>query len=180
MKRVRTRRNFLRLAATVATGAVAAPAFALPLASSRRALAFQNLHTGEALNLVYWAEGRYLPAATQRIEYLLRDFRNNKLHTIDPRLLDLLTVLRARLDTREPFLVISGYRSPETNAMLHRKSEGVATNSLHVQGQAIDIRLADRALDSLHRAALDAKAGGVGYYPHSDFVHVDVGRVRQW
>jgi uncharacterized protein YcbK (DUF882 family) len=180
MKPSRTRRNFLRLAAAVATGAVAAPAFALPLASARRALSFENLHTGEVLDLVYWAEGRYLPDATQRIEYLLRDFRNNKTHAIDPRLLDLLTVLRARLDTRAPFLVISGYRSPETNAMLHRKSEGVATNSLHMQGQAIDIRIADRSLESLHSTALDLKAGGVGYYPRSDFVHVDVGRVRRW
>ena len=180
MKHSRARRDFLGLAAVVATGAVAAPALALPLASARRALAFQNLHTGESLDLVYWAEGRYLPDATQRIEYLLRDFRTNKTHAIDPRLLDLLTVLRARLDTRAPFLVISGYRSPETNAMLHRKSEGVATNSLHMQGQAIDIRVADRSLDALHRTALAVKAGGVGYYPRSDFVHVDVGRVRRW
>lgn len=180
MKPSRTRRNFLRFAAAVATGAVAGPSFALPLASTRRALSFQNLHTGEALDLVYWAEGRYLPDATQRIEYLLRDFRNNKTHAMDPRLLDLLTVLRARLDTRAPFLVVSGYRSPETNAMLRRKSEGVATNSLHMQGQAIDIRIADRSLEALHSTALDLKAGGVGYYPRSDFVHVDVGRVRRW
>lgn|SRR5512146_418710 len=180
MRPSRTRRNFLRLAAAVATGAVFAPAFALPLAPPRRALAFQNLHTGESLDLIYWAEGRYLPDATQRIEYLLRDFRNNKTHTIDPRLLDLLVALRTRLDTGAPFLVISGYRSPETNAMLHRKSEGVATNSLHMQGQAIDIRIADRSLDALHRTALDLKVGGVGYYPRSDFVHVDVGRVRRW
>lgn len=180
MKSSRTRRNFLRLAAAVATGAVAAPAVALPLASTRRALAFENLHTGESLDLVYWAQGRYLPDATQRIEYLLRDFRSNELHAIDPSLLDLLVALRRRLDTTAPFLVISGYRSPETNAMLHRKSEGVATNSLHMYGQAIDIRIADRSLDALHRAALSLKVGGVGYYPRSDFVHVDVGRVRQW
>lgn len=148
MKHTHGRRNFLGLAAAVATGLVAAPAIAVPLASTRRALAFHNLHTGESLDLVYWAEGRYLPDATQRIEYLLRDFRNNKVHAIDPRLLDLLTSLRSRLDTQAPFLVISGYRSPETNTMLHAKSEGVATNSLHLQGQAIDIRVPDRSLDS--------------------------------
>lgn len=180
MKQTYARRNFLGLAAAVATGLVAAPAIAAPRVPSRRALAFHNLHTGESLDLVYWAEGRYLPDATQRIEYLLRDFRNNKVHAIDPRLLDLLTSLRSRLDTQAPFLVISGYRSPETNAMLHRKSEGVATNSLHLQGQAIDIRVPDRPLASVHNVALAMQAGGVGYYPHSDFVHVDVGRVRRW
>jgi len=180
MRQTYARRNFLGLAAAVATGLVAAPAIAVPRAPGRRALAFHNLHTGESLDLVYWADGRYLPDATQRIEYLLRDFRNNKVHAIDPRLLDLLTSLRSRLDTQAPFLVISGYRSPETNAMLHRESEGVATNSLHLQGQAIDIRVPDRPLASVHNVALAMQAGGVGYYPHSDFVHVDVGRVRRW
>jgi uncharacterized protein YcbK (DUF882 family) len=174
------RRQFLGLAAAAATGLIAAPALALPRWPIRRALAFHNLHTGESLDAVYWADGRYLPEAAQRIEYLLRDFRNNKLHPIDPKLLDLLTTLRTRLNTSAPFLVISGYRSPATNAMLHRQSEGVATHSLHMVGQAIDIRLPDRALADVHREALAMKAGGVGYYPHSDFVHVDVGRVRRW
>jgi uncharacterized protein YcbK (DUF882 family) len=180
MTKLHGRRNFLGLAAAMATGLVAAPAIAVPRLPSRRALAFHNLHTGESLDLVYWAEGRYLPDATRRIEYLLRDFRNDKVHAIDPRLLDLLTALRARLDTHAPFVVISGYRSPETNAMLHRTTEGVATNSLHLQGQAIDIRVPGRSLRSLHRTALALRAGGVGYYPRSDFVHVDVGAVRRW
>lgn len=159
---------------------LAAPVLALPLTAGRRALAFHHLHTGESLDLIYWAEGQYLPDATQRINHLLRDFRNDQVHVIDPSLLDLLATLRDRLNTQAPYQVISGYRSPATNAMLRAKSEGVATNSLHLVGQAIDIRVPDRALADLHSTALAMKAGGVGYYPSSDFVHVDVGRVRWW
>lgn len=175
-----TRRDILGVAVATATTLIAAPAIAIPRAPAKRSLAFHNLHTGESLDVVYWAEGRYLPDATQRVEYLLRDFRNNKVHAIDPTLLDLLGALRDRLNTRAPYLVLSGYRSPETNAMLHRLSEGVATNSLHLEGRAVDLRVPDRALADVHRVALAMKAGGVGYYPRSDFVHVDVGRVRRW
>jgi len=174
------RRDLLGLAAAVATGFVAAPAIALPRGPGRRALAFHNLHTGESLDLVYWAGGSYLPEARQRIDYLLRDFRTDTVHPIDPNLLDLLSALRQRLRSNAPFLVLSGYRSPETNRMLQATTEGVATNSLHLEGQAVDIRVPDRALTSLHTAALGLKAGGVGYYPKSDFVHVDVGPVRRW
>ena len=174
------RRDLLGLAAAAATGLIAAPAIALPRVPTHRALAFHNLHTGEALDIVYWAEGDYLHDATRRIEYLLRDFRTGATHSIDPRLLDLLTVLRERLRTTAPYQVISGYRSPETNAKLHRIDEGVSTNSLHLQGQAIDIRVPGRASSAVRHAALSLKAGGVGYYPRADFVHVDVGRVRWW
>jgi uncharacterized protein YcbK (DUF882 family) len=99
---------------------------------------------------------------------------------MDPQLLDLLFDLRLRLDTRESLQIISGYRSPSTNAMLHAKSDGVATRSLHMDGKAIDIRIPGRALALLRKTALAMKAGGVGYYPGSDFVHVDIGRVRSW
>jgi uncharacterized protein YcbK (DUF882 family) len=174
------RRTFLSAAAGVATAAIAAPAIAFPRLTVHRALSLHNLHTDEALNLVYWADGEYLADARQRIAYLLRDFRTNKVHAIDSRLLDLLSILRARLKTDAPYQIISGYRSPETNAMLHRISEGVASNSLHIQGQAIDIRVPGRSLEQVHRTALAMEAGGVGYYPRSDFVHVDVGRVRRW
>ena len=174
------RRDFLGLAAAAATGLIAAPALAVPRVSLRRTLAFHNLHTGESLDLVYWAEGRYLPDATQRIEYLLRDYRNGKVHPIDPKLLDLLSALRSRLNTSASYQVISGYRSPETNALLHRISEGVATNSLHLEGRAIDLRVPGRSLSAVHRVALSMQAGGVGYYPRSDFVHLDVGRIRRW
>src|SRR5262249_19621246 len=120
----------------------------------RRALAFHHLHTGESLNLTYWADGRYLPDATHRINYLLRDFRTEDVYPIDRDLLDLLARLHGSFRSREPFQVISGYRSPATNAMLRATTEGVATNSLHLSGRAIDIRIGDRSLSSVHRVAI--------------------------
>jgi len=179
------RREFLGLAAAGVAGVIAAPNFptpaiALPRGPNKRVLAFHHLHTGESLNLIYWADGCYLPDATHRINYLLRDFRTEEIHPIDPKLLDLLTRLRGTLRVSAPYLVIGGYRSPETNEMLHETTDGVAANSLHMAGEAIDLRVPGRSLAAVHRAALGLKAGGVGYYPRSDFVHVDVGRVRQW
>lgn len=149
---------------------------------SARGLAFDNLHTGEKLKVEYWAGGQYLPEALAEVNYLLRDFRSGEVHPIAPQLLDLLVLLRRRLETTEPVSVISGYRSSKTNAMLRGTKEhsGVASKSLHMQGMAIDLRIAGRSLDSVHRAALEQQRGGVGYYPSSDFVHVDVGRVRTW
>lgn len=172
------RRHFLGAGIAAAAAAPFAPAFA-DIAPSRR-LAFNNIHTGEQLAIDYWADGGYVPEALSTIDHLLRDYRNGEVHPIEPKLLDLLHVLHAQLESAEPFQVISGYRSPATNAMLHAEHSGVAAKSLHMQGMAIDIRLADRSLDALHAAALALKAGGVGYYPGPDFVHVDVGRVRRW
>ena len=149
-------------------------------AQGARTLAFNNIHTGEKLKIDYWVDGTYVPDALQTINHLLRDYRNGQVHVIEPKLLDLLTVLRSRLETTEALEVISGYRSPATNAMLHAESHGVAAKSLHMQGMAIDIRIPGRALSVLHDMALNLRAGGVGYYPTSDFVHVDVGRVRHW
>jgi uncharacterized protein YcbK (DUF882 family) len=179
------RREFLGFALVAATGLastslIAAPAIAAPRGPGRRAIAFHHTHTGESVDIVYWVEGRYLPDATQRIARVLRDFRNNDMHPIDPKLLDTLAALRGRLRTSAPFMVIGGYRSPETNAMLHATTEGVGSNSLHMVGKAIDLRLPDRSLATVRRAATSMKLGGVGYYPHSDFVHVDVGPVRKW
>lgn len=145
-----------------------------------RALAFDNLHTGERLHAVYWSDGRYLASGRKEINWVLRDFRTDQVHPIDPAVLDLLHALQNRLECRGPFEVISGYRSPATNAMLAATTEGVARHSLHMQGQAIDIRLAHVPLVTLHRAAVSLRAGGVGLYRASDFVHVDVGRVRYW
>ena len=147
---------------------------------SERSLSFLNLHTGEALKTVYWQTGAYLPSSLDDINRVLRDHRTNEKHEIDPKLLDLLCDLRLRLDTRESLQIISGYRSPSTNAMLHANSEGVATHSLHMDGKAVDIRIRGKALSLVRKTALVMKAGGVGYYPSSDFVHVDVGRVRSW
>lgn len=169
------RRRFL---AAVAAGVVAGRA--RPRAAVTRALAFRHLHTGEALTVEYAQGGTYWPEALTAIDRLLRDFRTGDVRRIDPRLLDLLHALGGRLETRAPFEVISGYRSPTTNAALRRKSEGVAARSLHMVGQAIDIRVPGVRLPALHAAALDLGAGGVGYYPVSNFVHVDTGRVRRW
>ncbi|MBV8939584.1 MAG: DUF882 domain-containing protein [Alphaproteobacteria bacterium] len=169
------------------TGMAAVAAFAaLPkmahasLSGPPRMLAFENLHTGERLKITYWANGSYIPGALAEINHILRDYRNNAVKPIDLRLMDTLVLLQRRMESTAPFQVISGYRSPATNAMLHARSEGVATHSLHLEGKAIDIRLPGHALSDLHRAALALSAGGVGYYPKSDFVHVDTGRIRRW
>ena len=145
-----------------------------------REVRLHNLHTGESLQAVYFDQGQYVPDALAAVNRVLRDFRTGDQHVMDPRLLDLLALVHARVGAAQPFQVISGYRSPKTNAMLHEHSEEVAAHSLHLKGQAMDIRLADAALPHLHDAALKLGAGGVGYYPRSDFVHIDVGPVRRW
>jgi uncharacterized protein YcbK (DUF882 family) len=177
-----TRRDILRLAAAAAVGSLAAPRLGLaaPLVPEFRRVKLSNLHTGEALDAVYWERGAYLPDALSAVNTVLRDFRTGDVYPIAPTLLDLLDGLRVATGTAGPYHVISGYRSPKTNAMLASESHGVAHTSLHMQGMAIDIRLSDVSLANLHRAALGLGRGGVGYYPQSDFVHVDVGRVRRW
>jgi len=173
------RRHFL--AGAGASLFVPRPALAINASSVRR-LAFDNIHTGEKLKVEYWTEGQYIPDALVQVNHVLRDFRSGDVHPIAPQLLDLLSALRERLETTEPVSVISGYRSPTTNAMLRGEHEhsGVASKSLHMQGMAIDIRIAGRSLATVRTAALAQRLGGVGYYPQSDFVHVDVGRVRTW
>jgi uncharacterized protein YcbK (DUF882 family) len=128
---------------------------------------------------VYWADGGYIPESLAAINKVLRDHRSGTIHEIDRRLLDLLSQLRTTLDSTESFQIISGYRSPQTNAKLRSQSNGVATHSLHMDGMAADITLPGRSLQLIKKAAIAMKAGGVGYYP-SQFVHVDVGRVRTW
>jgi uncharacterized protein YcbK (DUF882 family) len=144
-----------------------------------RALSFYNLHTGERLKTVYWEKGEYLPGALNEINYILRDFRQDEIKPIDPNLLDLLVTLRDRLHSHANYEVISGYRSPITNAMLHAGTEGVSAHSLHMDGRAIDIKIPGRPLSIVRAAALSLQRGGVGYYP-GRFVHVDTGRVRWW
>ena len=139
-----------------------------------------NLHTNEQLSVEYFAAGRYLPDALLAVNHLLRDFRSGDVGTIDPALLDLLHRLAATVGSQRAFHVISGYRSPATNETLRHSSSGVASGSLHLRGQAIDIRLADVPLATLRDAARSMRLGGVGYYAASDFVHVDTGRVRSW
>ena len=154
-------------------------AAALPLADIRKA-SIHNLHTGEMLDAVYWENGKYVPGALAEAMRVMRDWRNGDEHAMDPRLFDVLHAIQSRLEVKTPFQLISGYRSPQTNAMLHAESGQVASKSQHLLGRASDIRIEGVELANLHRAALSLKAGGVGFYPVSNFVHVDVGPVRQW
>jgi uncharacterized protein YcbK (DUF882 family) len=146
-----------------------------------RSLSFDCVNTGERLNAVdYWVEGDYVPDALAAIDRALRDFMNEQVHTIAPSLLDAMHQIGRRLETDCRFELVCGYRSPETNAKLSRMYSGVASRSLHMTGQAADIALPGRALREVHETALGLRAGGVGFYPDEDFVHIDVGRVRRW
>jgi uncharacterized protein YcbK (DUF882 family) len=162
------------------SGLIPRAAFAALAESPIRRIALKNLHTGEACKLVYFEHGTYVPEALATIAKVLRDHSINAQHAIDPALLDLLAVLHGRLETGSHFEVISGYRSPASNASMHDRSSGVAKRSLHMEGKAIDIRVPGRELSQVHHTALAMGLGGVGFYPSSNFVHVDTGRVRQW
>jgi uncharacterized protein YcbK (DUF882 family) len=180
-----SRRQILRL------GGFAALTWAIPSSAraaiekisasfAPRQISFFNIHTKERLESVYWEAGDYRSDELRRIDHILRDPITGDTKEMDVRLIDLLHRLRRNLAAPDAFHVICGYRSPQTNAVLRQKSQGVAAHSLHMLGQAVDVRLPGVALATLHRAALALKAGGVGYYPQSDFVHVDVGPVRAW
>jgi len=157
-----------------------APARLLADTRAERILSFAHTHTGECLTVPYFADGSYFPEELARLNHLLRDHRSGEEHAIEPALFDFLNDLQLATGTREPFQVISGYRSPKTNAKLRAASRGVARRSLHMDGRAIDVRLADVRSSVLRDAALELKRGGVGYYRSSDFVHVDTGRFRTW
>ena len=179
----RNRRHILRqgLGLLVGASALGLPGLSRAAAEHQeRHLSLYNLHTGERSRFMYWADGRYLPETLSEINYLLRDHRTDEVAAIDVELLDALYLLRQRLDNRHRFEVISGYRSPKTNRRLRQQGHGVAKKSFHMKGMAIDIRLPGTSLAHLHNAALDLRAGGVGYYPNDGFVHVDVGWVRRW
>lgn len=177
-----SRRRFLGGLATIGGALALAPRQVMAAATDggERVVSFLHTHTGERLSLPYWADGVYLPQSLSRVELFLRDFRTGEQHPIDPRLLDQLHALRLATGTSAPFQVISGYRSPHTNAALRAAGGGQARHSLHMQGRAIDIRLADVSSSALHGAALSLGRGGVGYYRSEDFVHVDTGPVRHW
>lgn len=177
------RRGFLKIGGKAALALAAAPllqAAPLPLSQAERRLSFFNTHTREKLESCYWKNGHYLPEALNRIDSILRDHRTGDVTRMDAGLLDLLCRLRENLATDDTIHIISGFRSPKTNEMLRRKGSGIARNSLHLYGKAIDIRIPGVPLKRLQRTALDLKAGGVGFYPASDFVHVDTGRIRAW
>ena len=174
------RRAVLRLGAGGLALAAAGPAFAAIGGVSGRTLAFRHLHTEEVVRATYWADGAWQLDGLREINYVLRDFRTGEVADMDTRLLELLHGLSAKLESDQPFEVISGYRSPKTNADLASRSKGVARRSLHMRGMAVDIRLPETSLAGLRRAAMDLRGGGVGYYPGSNFVHVDTGSVRYW
>lgn len=177
-----TRRTLLvGAAATAAMAALpAAPAIARNRLRDARALSFVNLHTGEKANVTYHANGTYVPDALSRLDDLFRDPRNNHSRPIDRRVYEWLFALRDQFDTSEPFMLISGYRSPETNEWLRRQGRGVAKKSYHLKGRAADVRLPGVDIVQLGRAAKSMRRGGVGLYRRSQFVHVDSGPPRSW
>ena len=184
--KIETTRNLIHPAAQPPSGPIVSRppvtpinTAALPLTDIRKA-SIHNLHTGETLDAVYWENGKYIPDALAEAMRVMRDWRDGKEHAMDPRLLDVLHGIQSKLEIKSPFQLISGYRSPETNAILHAESGQVATHSQHLLGKASDIYVPGVELDHLHKAALSLKAGGVGLYPVSGFVHVDVGPVRRW
>jgi len=145
-----------------------------------RSLFLYNIYTGEKLQADYWSNGEYLADALTEINHIFRDHITETIKTIDTDLLDLLFALKEKLNISEPFHIISGYRTPQTNAKLRKRSRGVAKNSLHMYGKAVDIRVPGYSTKTLKLSAMELKGGGVGYYPRSRFVHIDVGSVRYW
>jgi len=174
------RRHLLKLGLAGVCATAALPARASLYSGAPRKLALENLHTGERTSLIYWEDGGYVQEALVEIDHLLRDFRTGETARMDRGLYDLLHVLGEKLNTDAPFQVISGYRSPRTNRALAAKGRGVARGSLHQFGRAIDVRIPGVRLGDLRKAARALRLGGVGYYPRSNFVHVDTGRVRFW
>ena len=156
------------------------PSLAADESNQDRRLSFYNTHTHERLTVVYRMDGRYIPAALEKIDYILRDYRANEIHPMDPGLMDFLFDLLTEVDNHGEVHIISGYRSPKTNARLRRKSKGVARGSLHMQGKALDFRLPGTDTVVLRDTARKMKRGGVGYYKKSNFIQIDTGRVRSW
>ena len=164
------------MAATAAFYVRPAPAISF----APRSVSLYNIHTGEWVRTVYWANGHYIREAVRDINWVLRDHHSDEVRPMNAGVLDVLGRLRDRLDCHDPFLVICGYRSATTNRRMRRRHEGVANNSYHIKGMAIDLRCEGRDLSQVREAALSLECGGVGYYPRSDFVHVDCGPVRDW
>ncbi len=172
------RRRLLGVAVAVTVVGLVNPAPAISYAP--RSISLYNTHTGEWLRTVYWADGHYIREAVRDINWILRDHHSDEMRPMDAGVLDVLGMMRERLDTSDPFLVVSGYRSPATNMKLYLRHEGVAKHSYHIKGMAVDLRTESRSLGQVRDAALSLQCGGVGYYPRSDFVHVDCGPIRRW
>lgn len=174
------RRRFLMGMGGVGLAAMLPLSAQASLSAPVRKLSLHNLHTGEQVTASFWEEGQYLKEGLNTFNHVMRDFRANEEHDIDPKLFDQLFLLQHRLGKPGEIQIISGYRSPTTNAMLRRTSSGVAKKSYHMKGQAIDLRMPGVPLSHVRKAALDLKVGGVGYYPSSNFVHLDTGPARSW
>lgn len=173
------------LGAFAATAVASAPTYSMAAGFLRgggdiRRLRMYSGRTGERIDMVYWIEGRYIKDAVNEINHFMRDWRTNDVKQIDTRTIDLMAASYKLLDCSEPFLLVSGYRSPRTNAMLRSQSSGVAKNSRHLKGEAADLSLTTRSVSQIARAAASCKAGGVGRYSRSNFVHVDCGPLRSW
>jgi len=178
-----TRRGLL--GAFAATAVVAAPLFKGTVAYARgagdiRRLRMYSGRTGESIDTIYWIEGDYIPEVVKEINHFMRDWRTDDAFGMDPRNFDIMAAAHRLMDVSEPYMLLSGYRSPKTNAMLRSKSSGVAKNSLHMKGQAADLRLKSRSVGQMFKAASACGAGGVGRYSRSNFVHMDCGAVRTW
>ncbi len=178
-----TRRGVLR--AFAATAVTAAPTFANAFGFNRgagdiRRIAMYSGRTGESIDTIYWIDGEYIPEALKEIAFFMRDWRNSKTVDIDTRAIDIWAASHALMEADEPYTMLSGYRSPETNAMLRSRSRSVARNSLHMKGQAADLRMRNRSVRQMAKAAAACRAGGVGKYSRSNFVHMDCGPVRIW
>jgi uncharacterized protein YcbK (DUF882 family) len=174
-----TRRQLLKASTAALLGAPLVRVHAAA-ASATRGLSFVHTHVKESLTVDYFRDGAYVPEALEQLNHLLRDFRTGEVHPIDPRLFDVLFDLRELADGAAPYEIISGFRSPATNAQLRGRSTAVAEHSLHMEGKAMDVRIRGFDTRKLRDLALSMHRGGVGYYPGSDFVHVDIGRVRSW
>jgi len=173
------------LGAFAATTVSAAPTYTMAAGFLRgsgdvRKLEMYNGRTGERLSMIYWIDGQYVGDAVHEVNHFMRDWRNGQRHAIDTRTLDIIAATHRLLDVSEPYTLISGYRSPQTNALLRRRSSGVASGSLHLQGMAADLQLRSRSVRQIAGAAASCRAGGVGRYSGSNFVHMDCGRVRSW
>jgi uncharacterized protein YcbK (DUF882 family) len=173
------------LGAFAVTAVAAAPYYAnaagfLKGGGDIRRVRMYSGRTGERIDTIYWVEGDYIKDALKEITYFMRDWRNDKILGIDSRTVDIMAAAHRLLDVNEPYMLLSGYRSPETNAMLRSRSSGVAKNSLHMKGEAADLRLQSRSVGQIYKAAMACSAGGVGKYSRSNFVHMDCGPVRTW
>lgn len=173
------------LGAFAATAVTAAPTFANATGFLRgggdiRRIRMYSGRTGERIDMVYWIDGKYIKDAIKEVNHFMRDWRTNDAISMDTRTIDIMAAAHNLMDANEPYMLLSGYRSPKTNAMLRSKSRGVARNSLHVKGQAADLRLNSRTVSQMARAASACNAGGVGKYYRSNFVHMDCGEVRSW